>query len=243
MNKLLSILFAAIMLLGMYSCKKSTEELKTVPLTDYAPMVVGKYITYQLDSLVFTNFGTIAEVHNYQVKVQVDALTTDALGRPAYRLFRFIKYNGSPNWIPDNTFWAIHTGNTYEFIENNLRFLKLMQPVREGFSWKGNVYIDTRSANTDFRYMDDLDYVYENVNQPATVGSFTFDSTITVNQREDSLGLPIIPETQYAEKTLAKEIYAKNIGLVYRNFLHWEFQRVYNGFVGYGVTYTMIDHN
>lgn len=231
------------MLLSVLSCKKSTEELNTVPLTDYAPMTVGKYITYQLDSLVFTNFGTVAEIHSYQVKITVDALTTDALGRPAYRLFRYIKYNGTPNWIPDNTFWAIHTGNTYEFIENNLRFLKLMQPVRENFSWKGNVYIDTRSANTDFRFMDDWDYVYENVNQPATVGTFTFDSTLTVNQREDSLGLPIVPETQYAEKTLAKEIYAKNIGMVYRNFLHWEFQRVYNGYVGYGVTYTMIDHN
>ncbi len=234
---------ATSMLLSVLSCKKSTEELNTVPLTDYAPMTVGKYITYQLDSLVFTNFGTVAEMHSYQVKITVDALTTDALGRPAYRLFRYIKYNGTPNWIPDNTFWAIHTGNTYEFIENNLRFLKLMQPVRENFSWKGNVYIDTRSANTDFRFMDDWDYVYENVNQPATVGTFTFDSTLTVNQREDSLGLPIVPETQYAEKTLAKEIYAKNIGLVYRNFLHWEFQRVYNGYVGYGVTYTMIDHN
>ncbi|ODT53138.1 MAG: hypothetical protein ABS68_06785 [Niastella sp. SCN 39-18] len=234
---------ATSMLLSVLSCKKSTEELNTVPLTDYAPMTVGKYITYQLDSLVFTNFGTVAEMHSYQVKITVDALTTDALGRPAYRLFRYIKYNGTPNWIPDNTFWAIHTGNTYEFIENNLRFLKLMQPVRENFSWKGNVYIDTRSANTDFRFMDDWDYVYENVNQPATVGTFTFDSTLTVNQREDSLGLPIVPETQYAEKTLAKEIYAKNIGMVYRNFLHWEFQRVYNGYVGYGVTYTMIDHN
>lgn len=234
---------ATSMLLSVLSCKKSTEELNTVPLTDYAPMTVGKYITYQLDSLVFTNFGTVAEMHSYQVKITVDALTTDALGRPAYRLFRYIKYNGTPNWIPDNTFWAIHTGNTYEFIENNLRFLKLMQPVRENFSWKGNVFIDTRSANTDFRFMDDWDYVYENVNQPATVGTFTFDSTLTVNQREDSLGLPIVPETQYAEKTLAKEIYAKNIGMVYRNFLHWEFQRVYNGYVGYGVTYTMIDHN
>lgn len=234
---------ATSMLLSVLSCKKSTEELNTVPLTDYAPMTVGKYITYQLDSLVFTNFGTVAEMHSYQVKITVDALTTDALGRPAYRLFRYIKYNGTPNWIPDNTFWAIHTGNSYEFIENNLRFLKLMQPIREGYNWKGNVYIDTRSANTDFRFMDDWDYVYENVNQPATVGTFTFDSTLTVNQREDSLGLPIVPETQYAEKTLAKEIYAKNIGLVYRNFLHWEFQRVYNGYVGYGVTYTMIDHN
>ncbi|MBN8835187.1 MAG: hypothetical protein BGO53_13695 [Sphingobacteriales bacterium 39-19] len=243
MNKLLSLFMATSMLLSVLSCKKSTEELNTVPLTDYAPMTVGKYITYQLDSLVFTNFGTVAEMHSYQVKITVDALTTDALGRPAYRLFRYIKYNGTPNWIPDNTFWAIHTGNTYEFIENNLRFLKLMQPVRENFSWKGNVYIDTRSANTDFRFMDDWDYVYENVNQPATVGTFTFDSTLTVNQREDSLGLPIVPETQYAEKTLAKEIYAKNIGMVYRNFLHWEFQRVYNGYVGYGVTYTMIDHN
>ena len=69
------------------------------------------------------------------------------------------------------------------------------------------------------------------------------DSTITINQREDSVGVPITPETQYAEKNISKEIYAKNIGMVYRNFLHWEFQRVNNSYTGYGVTYTLIDHN
>ena len=44
-------------------------------------------------------------------------------------------------------------------------------------------------------------------------------------------------------KNISKEIYAKNIGMVYRNFLHWEFQRVNNSYTGYGVTYTLIDHN
>lgn len=72
---------------------------------------------------------------------------------------------------------------------------------------------------------------------------YGLDSTITINQREDSVGVPITPETQYAEKNISKEIYAKNIGMVYRNFLHWEFQRVNNSYTGYGVTYTLIDHN
>ncbi|MFZ1528066.1 MAG: hypothetical protein WAT19_04900 [Ferruginibacter sp.] len=247
MNKLVTLCFAAVLAASLFSCKKSSEEFSTASIEDYAPYEVGKYIVYRLDSTVLTNFGTNFVVRSYDVKFEVDAQITDNLGRPAYRVFRYIRNSPAQAWQPDNTFTAINTGNGLEFIENNLRYVKLRQPIRENYSWKGNAYIDTRSANSEFKYLDSWDYFYENVNQPATVGSIGLDSTITINQREDSLGVPIIPETQYAEKNISKEIYAKHIGMVYRNFLHWEFQRIYNqgngGYIGYGVTYTMIDHN
>lgn len=246
-NKIATLCFAAVLALSVYSCKKSTEDLSTASIEDYAPYAVGKYITYQLDSTVLSNFGTNFLVHSYQVKFEVDAAITDNLGRPAHRIFRYIRNNASEAWQPDNTFTAINTGNGLEFIENNLRYVKLRLPIRDNYSWKGNTYIDTRSANSELKYLDDWDYFYENAHQPASVGSINLDSTITINQREDSLGVPISAETQYAEKNISKEIYAKHIGMVYRNFLHWEFQRIYNqgngGYVGYGVTYTMIDHN
>ena len=228
------------------SCKKSTDVLEVGTVSEYSPLAVGKYITYNLDSTVFINFGTKDTVIKYQVKHQVDALITDNLGRPAYRIIRYIRKTAANPWNPDNTFMAVPTDFAMEFVENNMRFLKLRGPVREGYSWKGNTYIDTYSLNSNVKYLEDWDYIYDSVNVKKTIGTFTLDSTIHVAQRNEVIG-NISDANSYSEINFGSENYAKGLGLVYRNFLHIEYQPPRPGVgayrVGYGVKMTMIDHN
>jgi hypothetical protein len=229
-------------------CKKETEDFTLAPISDYAPLVVGKYITYQLDSLVFQNFGTTKVVVSYQVKHEVSGEITDNLERPAYRITRFIRKTAAAAWVPDNSFMAVNTGNSLEFIENNMRFLKLKQPVQTGYTWKGNAFIDTYSFNSDVKYLADWDYTYDSVNVPLTLGAITLDSTIKVDQQDEVINNPDDPGF-YSEVNYGAEKYAKGIGLVYRRFLHIEYQPPTPGNGGsytdgsYGVTLTMIDHN
>ena len=49
----------AIFSISFFSCSNKTEPFVSEPLSDYIPLQTGKYITYRLDSLVFTNFGTV----------------------------------------------------------------------------------------------------------------------------------------------------------------------------------------
>lgn len=225
------------------ACKKSTEVLDTIPVSEYFPLQVGKYITYNLDSTVFINFGTKDTIMNYQVKHVVDAEITDNLGRPAYRIIRYIRNSPANAWVPDNTFMAVGTEFTMEFIENNMRFIKLKAPVRNGYTWKGNSYIN---LGTDYRYLEDWDYTYDSVNVSTNVGSFTLDSTLKVDQCDEVIGIPTDPNS-YSEINRSNEKYAKGIGLVYRDFLHVEYQPPTPGRgayrIGYGVRLTMIDHN
>ena len=141
---------------------------------------------------------------------------------------------------------AVPTDFALEFIENNMRFLKLKGPIRDAFTWKGNSYIDTYSLNSNVKYLDDWEYTYENVNMSQTVGAFTLDSTLDVNQRDEIIGNPADPNS-YSEINFSAEKYAKGVGLVYRNFLHKEYQPPTPGRggyrIGYGVKMTMIDHN
>jgi hypothetical protein len=243
MKKIIPVLALALFIVSQQSCKKSTETYNGPAIEEYAPLITGKYISYNLDSLVFLPFGGSYVIRSYQVKYAVDAPITDNAGNEGYRIVRYIKNTPSSAWAPDATFSAFDKGHSFEFTENNLKYIKLKLPVRDGFSWRGNSYIDTYSLNSEVKYLDGWDYTYEGVGQPKTVGTFNLDNTLMVNQREDSLGAPVTPLTQYAEKNISKEIYAKNIGMVYREFLHWEFQRVTNSYTGYGVTLTMIDHN
>ncbi|HEV8082509.1 MAG TPA: hypothetical protein VGP55_04865 [Chitinophagaceae bacterium] len=231
------------------SCKKETEKFVSTEVTDYYPLEIGKYITYDLDSTVYyINFGQQANVINYQVQDRVDAHISDNQGRPAYRILRFIRKDASQQWVPNNTFMVVPTANSIEFIENNLRYLKLEQPVKQDFSWKGNSFIDTYSNYTDVKYLEDWDYIYDSINVPLIINSLAIDSTIKVFERDEFLGQdPSIPGTQYAEKNYAVEKYGKGIGLIYREFLHWEYQGTQPGrpayYVGYGVKLSIIDHN
>ena len=225
MKKIFLFFTAAILIISFNACKRSSEDFKTTPLSDYFPLTTGKYITYSLDSLIYVNFGTNSVVHSYQVKYEVDAQITDNLGRPAYRIYRFIRNNPAEPWTPDNSFIAVNTTNTFEFIENNMRFIKLEQPIRNNYSWKGNTYIDTYSANSLLHYLDDWDYVYDSVGVQTQVGNFILDNTLAVNQRDEMVGDP----STYVETNYSREKYAAGIGMVYRNFFHGEYQGPANG--------------
>jgi hypothetical protein len=241
-----SLLLIIISAVIFSACNKSTEVLDLPAINDYYPLQVGKYVTYDLDSTVYINFGTKDTVIKYQVKHQVDGTLTDNLGRPAYRVTRYIRKTAANAWVPDNTFMAVPTDFAMEFIENNMRYLKLKGPIREGFSWKGNSFIDTYSLNSNVKYLDGWDYIYDDVNVSQTIGTFTLDSTLNVSQRDEVIGNPANVNS-YSEINFSAEKYAKGIGLVYRNFLHIEYQPPTPGRggyrLGYGVKMTMIDHN
>lgn len=243
------ILFAGVLTVLVFSaCKKQTEEFTSAPIEDYAPLVVGKFITYQLDTFKYLPFSLKDTTVTYQVKHVIDALINDNLGRPSYRIIRYIRKTSQLPWVPDNTFMSVNTGTSFEFIENNQRFLKLKLPIKDGYSWKGNTYIDTYSLTSTVNYLEDWDYTYESLNEPLTLGSVQLDSTLTVNQRDEIIGIPMNPDS-YSEKNFSVEMYAKGIGLVYRKFLHTKFQPATPGTASfyedgsYGITLTMIDHN
>jgi hypothetical protein len=245
MKKLLAIVFCVIV---FAACKKQSEEIQIVPISDYAPLKAGKYITYSLDSLVYASFGTVETHRFYEVKYQVMDSITDNLGRKAFRIVRYIRTLPSGTFVPDNSAMAVNTGSRYEFIENNLKYFKLTLPIADDNSWKGNSAIDLivdPSTGVDLSYLGDWDYTYANVGAAKKVGTYNLTNTLTVNQKNDSTNLPITAATNIAYKDFSQEIYAKDIGMVYRNFLHFEYQKKVGGFEykGYGVKLTMVDHN
>ena len=117
------VLITIISALVFTSCNKSSEVLEVGTVKEYSPFIICKYISYNLDSTVYINFGTKDTVIKYQVKHEVDALITDNLGRPAYRIIRYIRKTAANPWVPDNTFMAVPTDFAMEFVENNMRFL------------------------------------------------------------------------------------------------------------------------
>ena len=213
------------------------------PLSDYFPLQIGKYITYDLDSTVFVNFGKQKVIHSYQVKDMIDVAITDNLGRPSFRIIRYSRKNTTEPWLANNTFMVTSSNNSLELIENNLRYIKLNLPIKEESTWRGNSFIDTYTSGNDLRYLDNWDYIYDSIGVPLSLHSFNFDNTVRVFQKDEVIGDPKIPGTGYAEKTYSIEKYAKGVGLVYKEFLHWEYQGNTQTYSGYGVKLSVIDFN
>lgn len=237
-----------MVILFIVSCKKQSANYLSPPLSSYFPTNSGHYITYDLDSTLFINFGQRDTIIHYQAQDIIDSPFTDNSGRKSFRIIRYLRKTATEDWKANNTFYVTPTETTVEVVENNMRFQKLKLPITSGYSWKGNTYIDTYSLNSDFKYLDDWDYTYDSVGVPLTLGNLTVDSTIKVLQRDEFLGQdPKLSTTLYAEKNYSLEKYGKNIGLIYKEFLHWEYQGSQPGrpsyFTGYGIKLTMTGHN
>ena len=242
------VILISLLALAWQGCSKS-EELSTALISEYYPMQVGKYITYRLDSTVYLSLNTVKAIKTYIVQDWVDAEITDNLGRKAYRIRRMIRSNfDTTQWTDNATFVATPLDKSLEYVDNNLRTIRLQEPIHDNFTWKGNSYINS-FTDQDLQYLDNWEYFYENTNQPFTVGGKSFPETVLVNQRDEVINNPADKTTIFSVNR-SSEVFAKGIGLVYKDFLHETWQPPNSTSPGgfyepnsYGIRLTYLNHN
>lgn len=246
--------FPVLMAIFAMGCNKS-EELTSESLSDYMPLQTGKYITYRLDSTVFVDFNTVSEVHYYQEKHVIDIPVPDALGRPSYRVFRYIRDSaGTQPWSPAGSYFLTPTATTIEKIENNLRFVKLSMPVKQDFTWNPNHFLPDNPLRALYSFqndgdmeMEDWNSYYASVGETDTLYGKVIHDVITVNGVDRLENVPINVNV-YASLDYQQEKYAKGIGLVYQEWAMWDFQPPHDNIPsaqkhGFIIKRTMIDHN
>ncbi len=253
------LIATVIVSLFFFACTREIEEFKTASLSEYAPVQVGKYITYRLDSTVFTSFGANTEIHSYQEKHVVDAEITDAGGRKAYRILRFIRDTvGLQSWSAAGTYSITLADSVLEVNENNLRILKLVRPIVEYKTWRGNRYLPENAFgplytfNNDFG-MDLWDYTYSDIDASLTIKGKTYNNVVTVDAIDETFNASAANTTVVNPSAIAyvnylQDNYAKGIGLVYQQFIMWEYQppngsNTTGSKTGFGVKRSIIDHN
>ncbi len=244
----------AIASLLLFSCSRQTEELQTDNVADYVSLQPGQYITYRTDSLVFPSFGRATEIHKYQEKHVIDALITDNMGRPSYRVNRFVRDSaGLQAWVNNGVYYITLLADQLEVIEDNLRFIKLHMPVKEGFSWKGNTHLGDNPYHTLYNFsnddnMADWDFYFDTFDPTFSYKGQNYSDVWTIESVDESFNVPIVDPSSYGARTRVVDRYAKGIGLVYREYEMWEYQPNPGGSggpfkTGFGITMWMIDHN
>ena len=242
------ISLAILLAFSLIACDKKSEEYISETTADYMPLNVGKFIIYRLDSTVFTQFGRATEIHKYQVKHQVDALITDNLGRPAYRIFRYLRDSaGTQPWQASGSYSVTVSTDQVEVNDDNLRVIKLHLPFKDSYTWKGNHFLPADPYGPVFNFsnddnMADWDFTYEGPASFSFRGN-NYSDVFSVEQIDESFNVPITVPSSYASLTRSVDRYSKGIGLVYRQYEMWEYQPNTTSKTGFGITMWMISHN
>ncbi|MEO6915535.1 MAG: hypothetical protein ABI151_07660 [Chitinophagaceae bacterium] len=247
------LVFAFILLIS--SCEK-TDTLATDKVTDYFPLVKGKYSTYILDSTVYVSFGQVKEIRRHYIKDVVDTMLTDNLGRPSFRIRRqFRNDTDSTKWEEHATYMVTPQPYSIEVIEDNLRFIKLQAPMTAFFTWNGNRFLPDETYtqfgfnSTAHSRLGSWEYIYTGIDASVIVNGKVFDHTVTIGSSvEDTTNFPPKDPNGPAFKTVWTEKYARGVGLVFREISLEEFQpksSTYpNGYYsGFALKQTILDHN
>ncbi len=237
------LLYLAIFLTIGSGCNKTEDGVPAANMAEYYPLKVGKYITYRLDSTVYISLNTVKVVRSYIVQDKIDAIVKDNLGNDAYRIRRMMRSNTDTTvWSDNATFLVIPSLQKTEFIENNLRFIKLINPVRDFTTWQGNSQIN--ALDEFLRFYENWEYFYEKTGEPYRVNNLSFPETVTVNQVDEVDGTPG-DKRYFYEITRSSEVYAKGVGLIYKDFFHEFWQPITANFQpnSYGVRLSILNHN
>jgi hypothetical protein len=216
-------LLMLVCLVSVYfiACKKTDDK----PFLSYKQFInpqVGKYIIYKLDSTVTLSFGGSFVVKSYLVKDTIVDKVLDNQNRESYKVFR-LQYNpATKNWDASNSFLLTPLDTKIEYVENNLRYIKMINPVTELKSWQGNNYIGQNVFNAG-NFFSSWTYYYKDVNQPMQVGTFNFANTVTIVQYDSTENRAFDPKN-YSQYNKSYEVYADSVGLVYKDILSWEYQ-------------------
>ena len=219
----------------LFNCKKTT--INNVYLgKDFYPLEISYWQEYKVDSIVFNDFTTPVSVDTFSfiLKEEIESTYTDLNGDLNYRIVQS-KKNDSTNYTINHIVSVKPTETNLQKVEHDLRFIKLVFPPKKDKTWNGNIYIDAiDEASLEFYNPNkyNWEYTYTDVYHSFEINNLTFDSCITIVQ---------IDEENLFEKKYSKEIYAKNVGLVYKELLVLETQappsnqnfidRAENGFI------------
>ena len=214
-NLTYGILFIALVAVA---CKPKPAQVEDF-MYEYFPVEVGTWVSYDV---VDTRYDVQTTIESYQLKEVIDSEITDAQGRPALRIARYWRESDSDPWDIKDIWMATRTNSTAEKVEENVRYVKLAFPVRTYQTWDGNIY------NTN----PEWEYFYDSIGNSRIINNLSFDVTVKVVQIEN---FNLIQEQD------AYEIYAKNIGLVYRKLIDIDYstsnkvgRELYQTVTGYG---------
>jgi hypothetical protein len=193
------LLIASVLLLLLVSCNRKSDDTGDDMGYNYYPLEEGNWYVYDVAVTKYNGSPTGTD-SSYQMKeVIMEPVTVSDETR--YQLYRYYRKNATQEWDtqPDSVWTVFRRGNQLVKVEDNVRYVKLSFPVDPSRFWNGN------SMNNS----EDETYIMKDVKR-----SFTIPGTTTVHNPT----VTVLQSDVYdkIKKNKRYEVFAENIGLVYR---------------------------
>lgn len=216
----LLVIFTSLL---FHACKRQTIPPDEIELgKDYISLTEGHYIEYDVDSIVYNDFNQSTDTFHTEFRDQIGTEFIDNEGRQSRIVNRSIRATPTSEWVDVLSYYVTLTNFKYEVVEDNLRFIKLVFPIKLNTRWYGNSYIPT-ALNPEFQWYDKWDYKYARVSEPDSMTNLGLSKTVTVNQADVIEGNPD-DANSYSAQTFSKEVYGKGVGLIYKELTRWVYQ-------------------
>ncbi|MFM1828119.1 MAG: hypothetical protein RL624_360 [Bacteroidota bacterium] len=212
------LLFVASIL--FFSCQKETTIITGANKNAYLPLAIGKSISYHVDSTVWDDVNSVKTTVKYDLKYVMADTFSDNNKRLTYRVDIYRRANSNSNWKANNVMYITDGDSTVEWFEDNVRFVKMVSPVIENYTWDGNSKVNL--ADPDLYYLNGWVYRFTNVGKSFSNGYASYGDAVIVKQKDYQLNDLNTPGVTFVEKTYAQEVFAKNVGLVYRELIHYK---------------------
>ena len=211
-HKLTTISLCIIALLVFVACNKENEipaDVEFATDKQYFPLQTDKALIYKVTEINIDKPSDYYDTAIYFLRERTDIPFIDNEGDTAYRIERF-KSQTTSNWKISDVWEAQLTTYTAEKVEENQRFIKIKFPLVIGKYWNGNLKNE----------LDDKDCTITSLSATYNNESIHLDSCLSIT-RDSSV-------TQIS-KQYDVEIYARGIGLVYKEITDINSQEVIYG--------------
>lgn len=224
----------------LFACNSQVEQYPELE-GEFIPLEVGKYIIYDVDSMIWDNFSKTYTVKKSEMKYEItDTFTSDG-GQLHYVVTITRKDDSTDFFVDDNVATISVSNRQVEWVQKNLRYLNMVFPIEDGIKWDGLLFINREDDHYPQFASIDWEFEYEKVGKDFKSGSTKFDNTITIKHIDSEINEP--DKEFYAEKILSKEVYADGIGMIYKEYIYWTYQPLEKYRIGNGVKMTFKSSN
>lgn len=214
--------------LVLFSCE--SDEIAPLPPAsgfEYFPLAVGKFVEYQIDSIVYDPINASAIVVDTTtsfLREEIVGAVESQTGDQLYQIERFERAADTLPWQIKNVWVAYRTDQEAIRQEENVRHLKMVFPLQADRTWD---IFDYFPENTIISVEGETLEMYKGWNP--TVVSLEAERTLANNNFDNLLEISLVDAENLIEKRFGVEQYAPNIGLVYRKLIILDTQQIVDG--------------
>ena len=205
----LNLFFLLFLGLSLLACKR--ELAPSLNLNwDYQPAQLGSTWIYQLDSIVYNEYENRIDTFKLQWRETLLAQDQDGLEQNRWIVQREERRDSHLPWqFKQRLIWQFQ-GPNFEVQEDNQRILKLQLPIKTNHQWDGLRYLNRNRAYEIqgsnmliFKDWPNFRYTQTNLNHQGF---------------EEVCAVLLSDQNSLIERRYAIEYYAKNIGLIEREW-------------------------